>query len=80
VLSFGTAGLASIAPIANNMPDHLTLEIDDATVRVFGWGHATDLADLTARLRYAIRLGDAVTGALRPRTVERLVSGGPVLG
>ena len=61
--------LASIAPIANDMPDHLTFEIDDATVRVFGWGHATDLADLTARLRYAIRLGDAVTGAIAaPKT------------
>jgi hypothetical protein len=53
--------LASIAPIANSMPDDLTLEIDDATVRVFGWGHVTDVEDLRERLRYAIRLGQAVS-------------------
>jgi hypothetical protein len=56
--------LASIAPIANSMPEDLTLEIDDATVRVFGWGHVKDVENLRERLRYAIRLGRAVSDAI----------------
>ena len=63
--------LASVAAILNAMPEPLTLEVDDATARVFGWGHVFDVADLRARLRFAIESGEAVARGLGQPAAQR---------
>jgi hypothetical protein len=63
--------LASVAATLNAMPEPLTLEVDDAAARVFGWGHAFDAADLRARLRFAIESGEAVAGGLGRAAAQR---------
>ncbi len=63
--------LRSLATVANALPDPLTFEIDDATVRIFVWGHATDANEILQGVRFTIQLGTAVTEGLTRSPPQR---------